>query len=87
MKQLTIRNFDPGLERRLRRTARARNVSLNKAALYLMGKGAGLAAPGEQADVIGDALDEFIGSWTPEEERQLNEATAEFGAIDEEFWR
>ena len=86
MKQLTLRGFTPDLERRLRREARRRHTSLNRAALYLLGKGAGLAEDGE-ANVVGNSLDEFIGSWSAEEAREFDLAVADLGVIDEEFWK
>jgi len=46
MKQLTIRGFDEQLEKQLRGVAESRQISLNRAAILLMRRGAGLAAPG-----------------------------------------
>ena len=82
---MTIRGFSPDLERRLRREARRRHTSLNRAALYLLGKGAGLADDGD-ADVVGNSLDEFIGCWSAGEAREFDKAIARLNTIDEEFW-
>ena len=87
MEQLTLRGFPPELERRLRAVARARNTSLNKAALYLLGRGAGLRAPEDEPAVIGSSLDEFIGTWTVQEERQFLESVRDLDQIDEDFWK
>lgn len=88
MKQLTLRGFDRDLERRLREVARQRQISLNKAAILLLRRGAGLD-PDEVAatDVIGDSLDHLIGSWTASEAREFEDAVALFEQIDEEQWR
>ena len=59
MTQLTVRGFDPELERELRKVAKREHLSLNQAALRLMRKGAGLGK-GLSAP-IGDALDAFVG--------------------------
>lgn len=72
MTQLTLRGFDPELEKRLRDLAIRDNSSLNKAALKLMRRGAGmdtLTSPGQD---IGDQLRQFAG--------QLSDADAD--AID-----
>ena len=79
IKQLTIRGFDAELERRLRAESRRNGVSLSKAALQLMRRGAGLKDG--QPDVIGDALDQFIGTMSAEEEREILEAVEAFEAV------
>ncbi len=86
MTQLTIRGFDEQLERRLRRLARNEGLSLNKAALELMRRGAGLDSPADRRDVIGDGLDKFIGAWSKEEEQELLNSIQIFEQIDESFW-
>jgi hypothetical protein len=85
LKQLTLRGFDKELERRLREQARADGVSLNRAALRLMRRGAGLddAVP---ANAVGSALDYLIGTWSEAEERRLRDATAVFERVDEDLW-
>lgn len=87
MKRLTIRGFDDELERRLRGLARKERVSLNRAALILLRKGAGLGAPGERPDVVGDSLDHLIGCWTAEEAAEFDDAVSAFETVDEELWR
>ena len=87
MKQLTVWGLEPELERRLRATARARGVPLNKAALDLMRQAAGLATDEPRSSVIGDGLDAFIGSWDEVEERQVLDAVRVFETVDEGLWR
>jgi len=86
MKQLTIRGMSPELERRLRAEARRRHTSLNRAAVALMGKGAGLTED-EGTDRVGNSLDQFIASWTESEAEQVNASIAELDTIDESFWQ
>lgn len=86
MKQLTLRGFGPELERRLRLEARRRHTSLNAAALYLLGRGAGLDPDGGAA-VVGDALDRFVGVWGAEEAAAFDAALTDMGRIDEGFWQ
>ena len=59
MTQLTLRGFDPELERALRRLAREEGISLNQAALKLLRKGAGVK---RSAQAIGAAVDPFVGA-------------------------
>lgn len=88
MKQLTIRGFEPRLERELRTLARAKGVSLNKAALELMRRGANLTAETDgDPDTVGNSFDAFIGSWKDEDEARVLEAVEAFESIDEDLWR
>ena len=87
MTQLTIRFRDADLERRVREEAQRRDTSLNKAALALMRRGAGMSGPGERPLTIGNALDRFFGSWSAEEERTVLEAVAELDRADDPFWQ
>jgi plasmid stability protein len=87
MHQLTIRGFDDRLQRRIRETARADGTSLNRAALKLLRRGAGLEEGGDPSRAIGDALDDLIGTWTDEEAHELEEAIKDFELIDDDVWR
>lgn len=87
MQQLTLRGFDPRLERCLRELARERQISLNRAALLLMRRGAGLAGPVGIAGTVGTALDSFVGVWSREQESELLEAIGPLDQIDEDLWR
>ena len=89
MKQLTLRGFDERLEERLREVARVRQISLNRAALYLMRRGAGLegAVREPAAGRVGGALDSFIGVWSAADEAELLAAIEPLEQIDPELWR
>jgi len=87
MTQLTVRGFDKELERRLRELARREGLSLNRAALRLLRKGAGLDSPRERADVVGDALDHLVGAWSEAEAREFQTAVEAFEEVDAELWR
>ncbi|MFN7962899.1 MAG: hypothetical protein U0002_16640 [Thermoanaerobaculia bacterium] len=85
--QLTIRGFEPELEAKIQEVARRERISLNKAVLKLLRRGAGLEAPEPKQDVIGNSLDWFIGSGTEEDLRVVQEAEEWFERIDEELWK
>jgi hypothetical protein len=84
--QLSVRGVDKHLERHLRELARREGVSLNKAALMLMRRGAGLAES-KTSSPIGNALDRFIGSWSEGREQKILGSIASFEVVDESFWK
>jgi hypothetical protein len=87
MAQLSLRGFDKQLEQRLRELARREGVSLNKAALMLLKRGAGLDEGVESSTAIGDGLDQFIGSWSKADEEEFLESIAACEAVDEALWK
>jgi len=76
MNQLTLRGIDKELARCISELARREHVSLNKAALLLMRRGAGLVESGTSSAAIGNALDRFIGRWSAANEKRLLEGIA-----------
>ena len=86
MNQLTIRGFDEQLERCLRQLADERQISLNRAALALMRRGAGLTERRESPDQVGSGLDTFIGVWSDDDESELRRALEPFEQIDPGLW-
>lgn len=87
MDQLSIRGFDKELVRRIRALARREGISLNRAAIQILRRGAGLVAAPESAATVGDALDGFIGSWSAQDERRLLDSIATVGQVDADLWR
>ena len=86
MKQLTLRGFDPSLERALTKVAEEKQWSLNRAALYLIRRGAQLLEDESRPLTVGRDLDSLIGSWTEDEAEEFEKATLAFGAVDEGLW-
>lgn len=81
MRQLTIRGLDEPLFQRLQQLARQEGVSLNKAALLLLKRGAGLDPSRQQAEEVGHSLDHLIGAWSAGEEQSFLKATRLFDQI------
>lgn len=86
MHQLTLRGFDPELERRIRQVAGEKGLSLSKAVLWLLRRGAGLSDGPTRGPVVGSSLDHLIGSWTRDEGREFLGSLEVFEAIDESLW-
>ncbi len=87
MNQLTIRGFDDDLRREIEAISRERGISLNRAAVLLIRRGAGLEDEGADSKIIGASLDEFIGSWTAEDEAEFLGTIEAMEQIDDELWR
>jgi hypothetical protein len=86
MNQLTLRGFDPQLERCLRDLAREREISLNKAALLLLRRGAGLEQPTGAAGAVESALDSFVGVWSESDEREFLASLEGLEQVDPGLW-
>ncbi len=87
MKQLTIRGFDDELTGRIRQLARREGISLNRAVLTLLRRGAGLGKPDDDPETVGDSLNHLIGTWTAEEATEMDRALGDFSHIDEDMWK
>ncbi|MCY4058441.1 MAG: hypothetical protein OXG44_10610 [Gammaproteobacteria bacterium] len=85
MNQLTIRGFDDELADYIRRLARREGISLNRAVMRLVGRGANLDVP--DADVIGSSLDHLMGTWTVDEADAIDRALQDFSVVDEAMWK
>jgi plasmid stability protein len=85
MNQLTVRGFDDELRNALQQLASKKGISLNKAALLLLRRGAGADKP-PQPNVVGSSLDHLIGTWSEEEAAELESAIESCEQIDEAFW-
>jgi hypothetical protein len=84
--QLTLRGFDERLGRRIRELARKHDTSLNRAALMLLRRGAGLEDPARSAGRVGNSLDSFVGVWSEAEEREFLQSISALEQIDPELW-
>jgi hypothetical protein len=88
MEQLTIRGFSKELQEALQSTAKKRGISLNKAALFLMRRGAGLRSPEESHLVVGNSLDAYFGTMSKEDADAVERAADALDSVpDEAFWK
>lgn len=86
MNQLTIRGFDDELAGKVRQLAAREGISLNRAVMRLLRRGAGLGDPPDSVDIVGASLDHLIGTWSQEEAEQMNRALADLSSVDEAMW-
>ena len=87
MNQLTIRGFDGELEQCIRQLAGREGISLNRAVLRLLRRGAGLEERNDSPHVVGTSLDHLIGTWTDRESAEMNRALEDLSKIDEAMWK
>jgi hypothetical protein len=59
---------------------------LNQAALILLREGAGLGRGRGPAHVVGDSLDDLIGSWAEDDAQAFRQAIEVFETIDPRLW-
>lgn len=83
--QLTLRGLDRRLQQEIRELARRERISLSKAAVRLLEKGAGIGAS-DQADRIGDSLDHLIGTWSQAQADAFLATIQSCEQVDEELW-
>ena len=85
MNQLTIRGFDAELATYIQDLARREGISLNRAVMRLIRRGANLDL--DDADVVGSSLDHLMGTWSAEEADRIDQALVDFSRIDEAMWK
>ncbi len=87
MDQLTVRGFDPQLEREIRRVADREGLSLNQAVLRLLRRGAGLTeGQPARSEAIGPSLDHLAGTWSGDDLQAIVEVEKDFEGVDPELW-
>lgn len=86
MKQITIRGISEDVEKAVRKEAGKKNLSLNKALLSLIEKGAGVRAEAGKKAVYHD-LDRFCGVWQAEEASAFEKTLGRQRKIDEGLWK
>ncbi len=86
MKQLTIRGFDKEVEREIRELAAREGISLNRAAIRLLRRGAGLGETDSGHNLIGSSLDHLAGTWSEAEALLIAGVEEDFERIDLELW-
>jgi hypothetical protein len=86
IRQVTIRGLAPEVAAAIRRISRDEGISMNKAALKLLSRGANLdRAP--ESRVIGHDLDHLFGTWTEADAAAFLRSIQSCEQVDEDFWK
>lgn len=85
-RQLTLRGLDARVQREIRALARKERISLNKAAVRLLEKGAGVTTV-QAEDRIGASLDHLIGTWSAAEAKAFLTSIEACEQVDQDLWR
>ncbi|MDQ7053480.1 MAG: toxin-antitoxin system HicB family antitoxin [candidate division KSB1 bacterium] len=87
MRQITLRNIDPDLLKKIKELAQKENLSMNKFIIKIL-KQALLTA--EKKNIPGQIphhdLDELAGTWSEQEAQAFERALKQQRQIDEELW-
>lgn len=85
--QVTLRGIEPEIARIIARIAHEEGISLNKAALRLLAKGADLPRKTDDRATIGHDLDHLFGTWSESEARDFLQVIRSCEQVDEGFWQ
>ncbi len=87
MKQITIRGIPDEIERVIKKEAKTKGLSLNKAFISLLEKATGVKGKGKTKETFYHDLDHLSGLWTKEDAKTF-ERNLEFQRkIDEDLWK
>jgi hypothetical protein len=88
MRQITVRGIPEEVEEAARREAREQGVSMNRALVALLRRGAEREKqPGRRGKRNrSSSFDRFCGIWSEEEARAFDQSLADERRIDEELW-
>jgi hypothetical protein len=86
MTTMSIRGLDPKVLARLKRQAEREGSSLNALVLRLV-QGDTAARARDKVRQTYDDLDALAGTWSAQQARQFNLATAPFSEVDPALWK
>lgn len=87
MRQLTIRNIPEDIERDIKREARKKNVSLNKACISVLEKATGKKNRRTPRKAIYHDLDHLSGVWSTKDARVFEKDLSFQREIDKNLWK
>ena len=85
MTTITLRNLPPEVEREIRKQAKEKGISANKAVSGLLERQVGLRRRGNNKKH--HDLDHLFGAWTKKQSEAFDKALAEQREIDPDLWR
>lgn len=87
MKLLTVRGIPADIERVIKREAKEKKLSLNKALLSLLEKATGKNVNTNSRKTVYHDLDRFSGAWTKAEEKAFVKSLGLQRKVDEALWK
>jgi hypothetical protein len=87
LKQITLRGIPNELERRIKKEAQRKGLSLNKAFISLLGKEVGLKGKNKKKETFYHELDHLSGIWTREEAETFKRSLEFQRKIEEDLWK
>ena len=85
MKAITLRNLPPNLDKAIRKRARAKRMSVNKAVIGLLEEH--LTQDKTKRAELHHDLDDLSGSWSADIAGAFDEALAKQRTIDPDMWK
>lgn len=87
MRQITIRGIPDEIEKMIKKEAKRKGLSLNKAFISLIEKETGIGAKERKKKILHHDLDHLFGVWTNEEATVFKRNLNFQRKIDEDLWK
>ncbi len=87
MKQITIRGIPDEVEKIIKREAKTKGLSLNRAFISLLERAMGIRTKEKKRKALYHDLDHLFGVWTKEDAAAFNKNLELQRKIDEELWK
>ncbi|MEI9479111.1 MAG: hypothetical protein WCO26_21415 [Deltaproteobacteria bacterium] len=88
MKQITLRGIPEDIEKKAKKEADSKGLSLNKAFLSLLKGSAGMSLKAKKRNkTLNHDLDHLSGKWTKEEAETFDRNLGLQRRIDEDLWK
>ena len=87
MKQITLRSIPDEIEAMVKREAKAKGLSLNKAFITLMERAGGIKAKDKKKKTLYHDLDNLSGVWSKSDTAEFDNNLRLQRKVDEELWR
>ena len=87
LKQITLRSIPDEIEVMVKKEAKAKGLSLNKAFITLMEKATGIKTRDKKKKAVYHDLDNLFGTWSKSDAIAFNNSLQLQRKVDEELWK
>ncbi len=87
MKQITIRGISDDIAKIIKKEAKEKHLSLNKALISLLEKATGIKGKNLARKAIYRDLDHLCGAWTKKDAKMFEKSLEIQRRIDEDLWK